>query len=81
MRKEQKGFCDVQIHEKEKTTFEHIEINTRPFIQIDVTLNELEDQTEQVLTALKKHQITDAIVKITYEIPTTSTDCVACRQI
>lgn len=80
-RKETKGFCDVTIHEKQNTTFKHIEIKTRPFIQIDVTLNELEDQTEQILTTLKKHQVTDAIVKITYEIPTTSTDSVDVKRI
>jgi DNA repair protein SbcD/Mre11 len=80
-RKETKGFCDVTIHAKFKTTFEHIEISTRPFIQIDITLNEIEDQTEQILTALKKHTLADAIVKITYEIPTTSTDMVDVKKI
>lgn len=80
-RKEAKGFCDVTIHEKYKTTFEHIEINTRPFIQIDVSLNDTHDQTEQILAELQKHKLTDAIVKITYEIPTTSTDNVDVKQI
>ncbi|OGB86550.1 hypothetical protein A3J41_02325 [candidate division TM6 bacterium RIFCSPHIGHO2_12_FULL_38_8] len=80
-RKETKGFCDVNIHEKQKTTFKHIEIQTRPFIQIDVALNDLQDQTEQILTAMNKHVLTDAIVKITYEIPATSTDNVDVKRI
>lgn len=80
-RKEEKGFCDVTIHEKYATTFKHIEIKTRPFIQIEVTLNDTQDQTEQILSALQKQTITDAIVKITYEIPTTSTDTVDVKKI
>ena len=80
-RKEKKGFCDVMIHEKYKTTFEHIEINTRPFIQIDVILNDSQDQTAQILEQLAKHEIHDAILKITYEIPSTSTDNVDIKQI
>ncbi len=80
-RKETKGFCDVTIHEKYKITFEHIEITTRPFIQIDVILNDTDDQTEQILKVLAKHAIADAIVKITYEIPTTCTDNVDVKQI
>ncbi len=80
-RKETKGFCDVTIHEKQQTTFKHIEIKTRPFIQIDVVLNDTHDQTEQILNALKKHVLTEAIIKITYEIPTTCTDNVDVKQI
>lgn len=80
-RKEEKGFCDVTIHQKSKTTFKHIEIATRPFIQIDITLDETKDQTEQILDNLKKYNLTDAIIKVTYEIPTTSTDKVDVKKI
>jgi len=80
-RKEDKGFCDVTINAKYKTDVNFIKINTRSFIQVDVTLNEHEDQTEQILTALKKHNIQDTIVKITYKIPSHITDIVDVKKI
>ena len=80
-RKEEKGFCDVTIQEKYQTTFEHIEIKTRPFLQIEVTLTQDCDQTEQILKELQKYTITGAILKILYEIPSTSTDQVDVKKI
>ncbi len=80
-RKEEKGFCDVTIQEKYQTTFEHIEIKTRPFLQIEVTLTQDFDQTEQILKELQKYTITGAILKILYEIPSTSTDQVDVKKI
>lgn len=80
-RKEEKGFCDVTIHKKYHTTFHHVTIKTRPFIQVDVDLNEQDNQTEQILHALQKHNLQDAIVKITYSIPPTSTDAVDIKKI
>ncbi len=80
-RKEEKGFCDVTIQAKYQTDFKHIQIQTRPFLQIEVNLNQDSDQTEQILQELQKHTITDAIVKILYEIPTTSTDQVDVKKI
>lgn len=80
-RKEEKGFCDVTIHEKYKTTFEHIVIKTRPFIQIDVQLQEGIDQTEQIIQELSKHEIIEAILKITYQIPTSEQDFVDVKKI
>ena len=68
-RKEEKGFCLVTIHDKEKTEYEFIQLKTRPFIQIELTLQENKNQTDQLLDAIKKHNITDAIVKILYTIP------------
>ena len=67
-RKEDKGFCDVTIEQKYKTNITFIKINTRKFIQIDVILNEEVDQTEQIISAIKQHEIKDEIVKITYKI-------------
>jgi len=68
-RKEEKGFCIVTIHDKDKTEYEFVEIPTRPFIQIEVTLQEGRDQTEQLLEAIQKHDIENAILKILYTIP------------
>lgn len=80
-RKEAKGFCDVTIHSKQKTTFEHIELATRPFIQIDVQLQEDSDFTTQIIQKLSEHNIIDAIVKITYTLPPTSSDSVDIKAI
>lgn len=68
-RKEEKGYCVVTIHSKETTTHEFIQIPTRPFIQVDVTLQEHRGQTDQIIDAIKKHAIQDAIVKIVYRLP------------
>ena len=80
-RKEEKGFCAVSITEDKKTSFEFIQLKTRPFIQIDVILNEEQEQTLQILTALKQHNLKNAIVKITYKLPATSIDQVDVKKI
>lgn len=75
-RKENKGFCLVSA-ERKKTRYEFIEIPTRPFIQVDVKLNpDNEDQTTQILDALKKHSLDKAVVKIVYHVPENQTDTV-----
>ncbi len=55
-RKENKGFCLVSIKAKHEVTYEFIEVPTRPFIQIEVTLSDAESHTEQIIAALTKHQ-------------------------
>lgn len=68
-RKEEKGFCLVKINNKQNTTYEFIKTPTRPFIQIDVHINETESQTEQILKKILEHNIANAIIKILYHIP------------
>jgi len=80
-RKEDKGFCDVTINKKYDTTINFIPLQTRPFIQIETTLTEDEDHTEQILQEIKKHTIKDAIIKILYKIPAHITDTVNIKQI
>ncbi|MBP9765194.1 exonuclease SbcCD subunit D [Candidatus Babeliales bacterium] len=80
-RKEEKGFCDVTITSKGNCSFQHIIIPTRPFIQIDVDIDDQIDSTQQIITALEKQTIKDAIVKITYQIPAHMTDTVDIKQI
>ena len=75
-RKEEKGFCVVTVHEKNKTTHEFIKTPTRPFIQAEVFLQPGLDQTEQILSELEKYDITDAVVKIVYHIPPGKKDLV-----
>lgn len=68
-RKEKKGFCRVTIDEKRECTYDFIEVPMRPMIQVDVTLEPHRDQTEQLLAALKEHDIEGAILKIIYHVP------------
>lgn len=86
-RKEDKGFCVVSIATNKdpnithSCSFEFIKIPTRPFIQIDVELNKEIDQTSQILHAIKKENITDAIVKIVYKLPASLVDTVDIKKI
>ncbi|HXW85938.1 MAG TPA: exonuclease SbcCD subunit D [Candidatus Bathyarchaeia archaeon] len=75
-RKEEKGFCVVTIESKEKTAYEFIPTPTRSFIQFDITLNEHEGQTQQLISAISRHNIADAIIKIIYRIPAGKKDLV-----
>jgi len=72
-RKEDKGFCFVTITIEgfvaKKTTYEFCPLAVRPMKQVDITLNAQEDQTEQVVTAIQKHSLKDAIVKVVYHVP------------
>ncbi len=75
-RKEQKGFCLVTIEKKGSTTHQFIETPQRPFVQINVTLKAGTPQTDQVLEAVRKHTLDDAIVKILYHVPEGKKDMV-----
>lgn len=68
-RKEEKGFCDVIIHDKNKTSYDFIKVPIRPFIQVDTHLDTSESQTDHILSDLKKHNLEDAILKIIYHVP------------
>ena len=72
-RKETKGFCKVIIETdqdgKKSCSYEFVQVQTRPMIQCDIKLITEKDQTEQILAALNKKNITDAIVKIVYHVP------------
>lgn len=80
-RREKKGFCVVTIYEKNHTTYDFIEIPTRNFIQIEHTLDTLSDHTQQLITAIKSYNITNAIVKIIYYIPEGVVDTVDSKQL
>ena len=80
-RKEDKGFCLVTIAEKGQTTHQFIEGPMRPFIQIEVHLKPGQPQTETVLAALAKYDITDAVIKILYYLPEGKLDAVDARVI
>lgn len=75
-RKEQKGFCSVSIEKKGETTHSFVPLKTRPFIQIEVKLNAMLDQTQQILDALNHHNLEHAVVKIVYHMPSDQKDTV-----
>ncbi|OGB83544.1 hypothetical protein A3F66_05955 [candidate division TM6 bacterium RIFCSPHIGHO2_12_FULL_32_22] len=94
-RKEEKGFCLVKIPEKNKASYEFIKTPTRPFIQIEVKIKDKgqskpqendsefvdEDQTEQIISEIKKYNIENAILKILYYLPNSLKDSVNLRKI
>ena len=80
-RKEPKGFCLVSIEQKEKTSYEFIKTPTRPFIQIEAKLTTDQPQTDQLMNAIKQHDITNAIVKIIYHVPEEKKDTVDLKTI
>lgn len=80
-RKEPKGFCFIQV-ERKKTTHEFIEVPTRPFIQVEVKIDpHNEDHTFQIINALKKHVLKDAVLKILYHVPEGQKDLVDIQEI
>lgn len=80
-RKEEKGFCDVTITKKYETRINFIPLKTRPFIQVEVTLTDTHDHTEQIIQALQRHNIKDSILKVLYKVPSHITDNVDIKKI
>ncbi len=67
-RAEEKGFCLVEVEVAQaKHTF--VPLKTRLFIQIEVRLEGEYNHTEQLLSALRKEPIANAIVKVVYHVP------------
>lgn len=78
-RKEEKGFCVVELDDsvnipENRCSYEFVPLETRPMIQIDVTLKKGKNQTEQLLAEIEKHDIAKSIVKIIYHVPEGSSD-------
>lgn len=80
-RKEDKGFCLVSIDKKSNAQYQFIKVPMRPFIQIDATLNGEQEQTEQLIAAIQKYDVTNAIVKILYHLPDGQKDLVDLKAI
>ncbi len=80
-RKEPKGFCVVTIHDKQKTEYEFIKLPVRPFIQIEIKIKPEKPQTDQVVEAIEKQPIKDAILKILYHIPEGKKDNVDLKKV
>lgn len=80
-RKEDKGFCYVTITEKGKAEHQFIPTPMRPFLQIEVRLQEAGDPTEQILAEIAKYPIKDAVIKIVYHVPETVQDTISLKRI
>ena len=59
-----------------KRSHEFIKVATRPFIQIEVELNPDRDHTDQVIEAIEKYDVKDAVVKVVYHVPAGKKDLV-----
>jgi exonuclease SbcD len=80
-RKEEKGFCMVTLSKKGETHYEFIPLVTRPFIQIEVTLQEEVDDTTLILNAIAAQPIEGAIVKIVYHLSSDRKDSIDIKTI
>lgn len=76
-RKEDKGFCLVTVNKSlKKTSYEFIKTPVRPFIQIEVTLddNNVDTYTEQLIKEISKYNVAGAILKVVYFVPSSKRD-------
>ncbi len=65
--KEKKGFCWIEL-EREKTTWQFIEVEARAFKTIKVDVRGVDDPTEDVLDSIKRKNIEDAIVRVLIDV-------------
>ena len=67
-RAEDKGFALVDLT-KGFAEVRHVPVKTRPFVEINVSATEAGDKpTEAIIAAIRKENIDDAIVKVSYKI-------------
>ena len=67
-RKEDKGFALVELL-KGDTEVRHVTIPTRPFVEIEVDATGAgEAPTEKIISAIAKHDLKNAVVKLSYKI-------------
>lgn len=67
-RKEDKGFVLGEVAREKKTTWKHVALKTRPFLEIDLEASNADDPTEELLSQLEKIDVTDAIVRVRYRV-------------
>jgi len=67
-RVEEKGFALVDLA-KGDTEVRHVTVQTRPFVEIEANATDAgDDPTGKILAAIKKHDVSNAIVKLSYKI-------------
>ncbi len=67
--KEDKGFMVIDL-ERRNTTFEFIKLPARTFITINVDVTESEDPNHDIVEAIKKKNLKEAIVRLRYTATT-----------
>ena len=73
--KDVKGFCSIHLDPTKKpgqreTSYKFIPVNARRMVTIKITLDEIDPgPTNTIITEIKKHNITDAIVQVMIEVP------------
>lgn len=81
--RDEKGFClvtiDKTITASDTANCTFVPVKTRPFIEINLTFDTADNQTALLQAALKKHDLTGAIVKIIYRLPADIPDRVDLR--
>ncbi|EKD90733.1 MAG: hypothetical protein ACD_30C00092G0001 [uncultured bacterium] len=69
--KEDKGIILVEIDQKHNASYKFIDTNCRKFLSINITLKAVEKEpTAAILQELKKYDLTEKIIKLTINIPT-----------
>ena len=62
------GFCIVEYEGKGETSYRFIETPARPFVTIDVDIPPDEPPTEYMIRAIKRRDLTDAVVRVIYTV-------------
>lgn len=76
-RKEKKGFCSVKINKRDNNFdcfYDFTEVPIRPMYQIEIKLRDDADFTKQIIDEIEKYDLSEAIVKIIYHLPSGKND-------
>lgn len=79
-----KGFVLIDIETDgaaKQTTYEFVETPARPYVSISVDAREAEQPTEHIIRAIERRDVTDAIVRVRYQIHERQTSDVDAGQI
>ena len=72
----------IETHETGRTTsYKFVNTPARPFCTISVDISPDQDPTSAILEAIGKHTLTDAIVRVIYDLPGNHTDTVDLKAI
>ncbi|MBS60095.1 MAG: nuclease SbcCD subunit D [Anaerolineaceae bacterium] len=61
--KDPKGFCWVEL-EREKTVWEFVKVDARPFLTIRVDVRDYEEPTTVVLSSISAHDVSGAVIRL-----------------
>ena len=68
-RRDKKGYCLVSVTQDKRCSYEFISLATRPMLTIEHHMESGKNQTEQLVEAINKESINNAIIKIVYHLP------------